>query len=98
MVDGSLKEAKELKTILIWFEAVSGLKVNIKKQFYRVNSVEAGAKILNVWHCKEDSLPEVYIELPLGAKYWCISIWDPLIKMFRCRMALWKKYYLSIGG
>lgn len=30
-VDGSLDEARRVRNILVWFEAVSGLKVNTRK-------------------------------------------------------------------
>lgn len=44
------------------------------------------------------SFPDVYLGLPLGARYKCVSIWDHLLEKFRRRLALWKRRYLSKGG
>lgn len=80
-------------------EASSGLKVNTDKTIlYKVNLVEEWDSILGVWRCKQGSFPDTYLGLPLVAKYSCVSIWDPLLERMRCRIALWKRRYLSKGG
>lgn len=43
-------------------------------------------------------LSDVYLGLPLGAKYQSIGVWDSLLEKFRSRLALWKRRYLSKGG
>lgn len=41
MASGGLKEAKVVRNLLLWFEAVIGLKVNMGKiVLYRFNIVE----------------------------------------------------------
>lgn len=65
---------------------------------YKLNEVPEWDSILELWQSNEGTLPDVYLGLPLGAKYRCVSMWDPLIDRFRTRLALWKKRYLSFGG
>lgn len=97
--NGNLSEARVVKNTLLWFEACSGLKVNTTKTvLYEVNKVEELDSVLNLWNCKQGSFPDVYLGLPLGAKYICVAVWDPLIERFRCRLVLWKRCYLSKGG
>lgn len=42
--------------------------------------------------------PCKYMGLPLGASFKAKSIWDGLIKKMECRLATWKRLYLSKGG
>lgn len=96
---GSLSEAKVVKNNLLWFEASSGLKGNTTKTvLFEVNKVDELNDVLNLGHCKQDSFPDVYLGLPLGAKYRCVAVWDPLIDRFKSKLALWKRHYLSKGG
>jgi hypothetical protein len=39
-----------------------------------------------------------YLGLPLGASYKATSIWNDVIEKMECRLAGWKKLYLSKGG
>lgn len=96
--NGNLLEARVVKNTLLWFEACSGLKVNTTRtMLYEVNKVRELDGVLNLWNCKQGSFPDVYLGLPLGAKSRCVAVWDPLTERFRCRLALWKRRYLSKG-
>lgn len=54
--------------------------------------------MLELWGCRQGTLPDVDLGLPLRAKYRCISIWDPILGRIKKRLALWKRGYLSQGG
>lgn len=80
LIGGDLKEAKMVQHIVLWFNAVSGLKVNVMKTVaFQVKDVVEWNSILEVWKCKIRNFPHVYLGLPLGARYRCISVWDPLL-------------------
>ena len=104
--DGTLvfyKDAKEHMThlcwILAWFEALSGLNINLEKGSLlpvgRVDDVEGLAFELG---CNIGSLPTEYLGLPLGAKHKEARVWDGVEERFRRRLALWKRQYISKGG
>ena len=81
-------ELKFISWILMWFEAVSGLKINLNKSeilpIGLVTNVEGLASELG---CKVGSLPATYLGLPLGAKHKAQSVWDPVEERFRKRLA-----------
>lgn len=68
-----------VKNILIWFEACSILRVNTKKfVLYQVSKVHKWSLITKIWGCKQGAFLDVYLGLPIGAKYQCLLVWDPL--------------------
>ena len=83
----------------MWFEAMSGLKINLEKSelipIERVEDVELLAVELG---CKVGRLPFTYLGLPLGARYKFVRVWDGVEERFRNRLALWKSQYISKGG
>ena len=96
------KDTKEHMThlcwILAWFEALSGLNINLEKSSLlpvgRVDDVEGLAFELG---CNIGSLPIEYLRLPLGAKHKEARVWDRVEERFRRRLALWKRQYISKG-
>jgi hypothetical protein len=88
-----------LRSILIWFEATSGLRINLdKSELVQVGEVPCLEALADILGCKTSKLPMKYLGLPLGAKFKSKAIWNPIIeKMERC-LAGWKRIYLSKGG
>jgi hypothetical protein len=85
-----------LYALFLYFEAVFGLKINLaKSELVLVGNVDWLASILV---CGVSSLPLRYLGLPLGASYKAKSIWDGVVEKIECRLANWKKIYLSKGG
>jgi hypothetical protein len=88
-----------LRAILTWFEATSGLRVNLGKselaQVGEVPHLEVMAEILG---CKTSAFPMQYLGLPLGAHFKVQSIWNPIVEKLERRLAGWKRMYLSKGG
>ena len=88
-----------LKWTLMWFEAFSGLKINLSKSeiipLSRVDNVETLAAELG---CGVGSLPTMYLGLPLGAPHRALGAWDSIEERFRKRLSSWKRQYISEGG
>ena len=85
--------------ILIWFEAVFGLKINLdKSELVPVGMVDNFDLLLIVLGCKQGTLPMKYLGLPLGAKFKDRAIWNPILEKRERRLARWKRLYLSKGG
>ena len=83
----------------MWFEAISGLKVNLSK----TEAISVGDNIpmetlALVLGCKIGSLPTSYLSLPLGAPYKSTRVSDVVKERFRQRLSFWKRQYLSKGG
>ena len=88
-----------LSWILAWFEALSGLRINLdKSSLLPVGRVENEENLANELGCKIGSLPVEYLGLPLGAKRKASSVWDGVEERFRKRLANWKRQYISKGG
>ena len=83
----------------MWFEACSGLRVNLEKSenipMGRVHDIEDLASELG---CKVGGLPSCYLGLPLGAPFKLEVVWDGVEERFRKRLAMWKRQYISKGG
>lgn len=83
-----LRHLLYLKCVLLCFQVVSGLKINLNKsELARIwGSGDAGpfAKILG---CKEVKFSFKYLGVPLGAKYKNQLTWEPVIELFEKRLA-----------
>ena len=56
--------------MLLCFEAVSGLKVNlVKSEITPIGEGDQLLQLANILGCKASSLPISYLGLPLGATY-----------------------------
>ena len=59
-----------LRMVLIWFEAVSGLKVNWgKSELVAVGAIHNMDLLVDILGCKQGSLPMKYLGFPLGVKF-----------------------------
>ena len=88
-----------LNWILLWFEVLSGLKINLSKSaLLPAGSVENPESLALELGCKVGCLPTTYLGLPLGAKHNSTRVWDRVEEKIRKRLALWKRQYISKGG
>ncbi|XP_026398230.1 uncharacterized protein LOC113294010 [Papaver somniferum] len=98
-VDHKKEELHNLFSALHCFEFITGLKVNTSKtRLITVGDVPE----LSLWAeevgCTTDSLPFMYMGMPLGAKSGSKGIWDPIIEKFDARLSIWRRISLSKGG
>ncbi|XP_075648654.1 uncharacterized protein LOC142619443 [Castanea sativa] len=86
--DVNIDHLLNLRMVLIWFEAVSGLKVNLgKSELVAVGSVHDMDLLVAVLGCKQGSLPMKYLGLPLGEKFKDESIWIPILERMERKLA-----------
>lgn len=84
--------------ILMWFEAMFGLKVNLQKsELITAGEVDNEDKLASLEGCKREVLPTTYLGLPLGEKYKASVAWDNEKKKIR-RLVMWKMSYIYIYG
>ena len=83
----------------MWFEAFSGLKVNlVKSELILVGRVEIVEELANDFGYKIGNLPSTYLRMPLGAPLKFVGVWDGIKERFRKRLAMWKRQYISKEG
>ena len=88
-----------LSWILLYFEALFGLRVNLEKSaILRMGEVENIDQLVGELGCIVGSLPSTYLGLPLGTRQNSVSIWEGIEEKFRRRLAAWKRQYISKGG
>ena len=95
----NMEQLKYLSWILMWFEALSSLKINLNKsEIIPIGTVDNVEVLASELGCKVRSLPTSYLGLPLGAKHKALGVWDLIEERYRKRLANWKMQYISKGG
>ena len=86
--DTNIDQMPILHMVLIWFEAVSSLKVNLgKSELVAMGAVHNMDLLVAVLGCKQGSLPMKYLGLPLGAKFKDKSILNPILEKMERKLA-----------
>ncbi|KAF5466388.1 hypothetical protein F2P56_016314 [Juglans regia] len=94
--EANQNQVRALKALILYFEAMSSLKVNFdKSEMVPVGKVNNISQLASTLGCKVSSLPMNYLGLPLGAASRAILIWDMVIERIERRLARWKRLYLS---
>ena len=94
-----LEQLAHLIWLLMWFESISGLRINLNKsEIISVGSIAEVDSLALELGCKVGTLPSSYLGLPLGAPHNSVTVWDGFEERFRKRLALWKRQYISKGG
>ena len=97
--ESSIDQVSYLSWLLMWFEAMSRLKVNLdKSEIIAVGRVENVEELALEFDCKVSQLPSSYLGLPLGARFKEVTTWDGVEERLRKRLSLWKRQYISKGG
>ena len=95
----SIDQLAYLSWILLWFEAISRLNINLdKSSIMPVGNVENLVLFANELGCGTGNLPTTYLGLPLGMHCNFVSIWDGVEEWFRRKLASWKRQHISKGG
>jgi len=90
---------RDLRCLLLCFEAVSGLRINLSKsKIVPINEVGDVDELASILGCNVASLPLKYLGLPLGAKYKDSYTWNNIVEKMGNRLSGWKSLYLSKGG
>ncbi|CAN0926381.1 LINE-1 reverse transcriptase homolog [Linum grandiflorum] len=97
--EASANQVRYLVASLICFESITGLKVNVHKScMYAVGNVPNVEEMADIMGCQVESLPSIYLGLPLGAKGSSPVIWEPVISNMERKLECWKTKFLSFGG
>ena len=73
----SKKQLLYLSWILMWFEVMSRLRINLdKSELIPVGGVENAEALAVDLGYKVGSLPSTYLGLPLGAPHRSVAVWD----------------------
>ena len=89
-----------MRAVLLLFEEISGLKVNFHK------TMLTGVNVTDSWlseaslvmNCRRESIPFVYLGLPIGGDYRKLSFWKPVLDRIVARLSSWNNKFLSFGG
>ncbi|GLT87684.1 hypothetical protein SLE2022_057510 [Rubroshorea leprosula] len=89
-----------VKTILRWFELMSGLRINFSKSsLYGFNVAERWIRgAAGVLRCGVGATPFRYLGMPIGGNLRRKKFWDPVVTKFHSKLAAWKSAVLSYGG
>ena len=97
--DASRDQLLSIRLALTYFQAFSGLEVNVGKSKIvpvgEVGNIDALAAILR---CRVGSLPLTYLGMLLGTPYKTASMWNPILERMEKKLSGWKHLYLSKGG
>ena len=73
----------------MWFEAMSGLKINLEKsELIPIEEVTNLKDFVRALGCKEGSLPSTYLGLPLGAPCKSSRVWDGVEERFLKKISI----------
>lgn len=88
-----------LRCVLLCFEAISSLRVNLaKSELIPVGEVLWTPMLVAILGCKVASLPVSYLGLPLGASFKAKRVWDEVVDQVQRWLSGWKQQYLFKGG
>lgn len=95
----SEEEVCNLQDILLMYEAISKMKVNLHKSHLMVvGGVPNLERLANLLGCAMATTPGSYLGLPLGGRVRSEHVWDPVVERDSGRLATWKGHHLSKGG
>jgi len=94
------RNVRTMRAVLLLFEEVSGLKVNIHK------SMLTGVNVPDSWlseaalvmNCRRGTILFVYLGLPIGGDPRKLSFWKPVVDRIIPRLTSWNNKFLSFGG
>jgi hypothetical protein len=91
-------QIRHIGALLVCFEAVAGLKVNLSKLvLVPVGPLDNVGQLAGLLGCGPGEVPLKYLGLPLGASFKLKAMWAGLEDLMSRRLALWKMLYLSKG-
>ena len=97
--DATREQFLYIRMVMIFFEAITGLKINIgKSEIVPVGVVGNLTTLASVLGCNVGRLPMTSLGMPLGAHFKDPSIWNPIIEKMEKKLSGWKCLYLSKGG
>ena len=79
--DASREQILSIRLVLICFQAFTGLKVNVgKSEIVPIGEVRNIQSLANILQNRVESLPMIYLGMPLGTLYKTLSIWNLILE------------------
>lgn len=70
MMDAKVEEIDNITAVVLWFEAVAGLDIIIRKtKMFKANDCDNFEDQVTGWGCQWRELPSAYLGLPLAADF-----------------------------
>ena len=92
--DANEEQILHVWMLLLCFQAVTGLKVNVlKSEMVPIGEVPNVFVLAEILGCRVGSLPMTYLGMPLGASHKSPTVWNPILEKFEHKLASWKKMY-----
>ena len=97
--DANPQHMMYIRLVLTFFEAVTGLRVNMSKSEMVPVGVVPNLRVLaDIMGCRIGSLPMSYLGMPLGANFKSKAVWNSILEKMEHKLAGWKSLYLSRGA
>ena len=99
-MDDDLEKARNMKLLLCTFDQISGLKINFHKTevFCFGEANDSLDQYLDLFQCKQGSLPMKYLGIPIHQRRLRNSDWNLVEERFEKCLSSWKGKHLSVGG
>ena len=82
--DTRKEHLKVLNWTFMWFEAISGLKINLhKSELIPIGEVPNFEELVRVLGCKVGSIPSCYLGFPLRATFNSPCVWEVVKERFQ---------------
>ena len=79
--DASREQILSIRLVLTCFQAFTGLKVNVgKSEIVPIGEVRNIQSLANILQYRVESLPMIYLDMPLGTLYKTPSIWNLILE------------------
>jgi hypothetical protein len=99
-VKPELQQIQNFKIILLTFQAISGLKINMDKSELIISreSESLTQQLSDVLGCKKGTFPIIYLDLPLSDKRLPKVAYLPSLKKISARLSGWVAKILSMAA
>ncbi|KAE8729704.1 Cysteine synthase D1 isoform 1 [Hibiscus syriacus] len=89
----SIRDLKNIRRVLLIYELLVGLKINLVKSI--IFGINVEEEVLAGWSneigCSVGNFPAEYLGLPLGSKRNSVAMWEPIVQRFHNKLSGWKK-------
>ena len=97
--DANEEQILHVRMLLLCFQAVTGLKVNVlNSEMVLIGEVPNVHILAEILGCRIGFLPMTYLGMPLEVSHKSPTVWNPILEKIERKFASWKKMYLSKGG
>ena len=87
-----MEQILHIQMLLLCFQVVIGLKVNVhKSEMIPIAVVDNVHALVEILGCRVGTLPKSYLGLHFGVPHKSTSIWNPILEKIERKLAEWQK-------